>query len=249
MIESKYILFVSFGLILALAVWWAFDWYNFYQHMQIGKNLASKAQRFERLLPQADFKILVLGDSTAVGTGTTNNTYSVAGRLAEDLPNSSIKNLGVNGALVSDLNSQLDQVGQQNFDLIIIQAGGNDVVYFTDLKKFETDLATVLQKVTEKSDRVIMLSSGDIGASPIWPAGVGWIFTKRTLEARQILLEKTAAYGVAFVDLYSNGVNVEFGKEPVRYHSPDSFHPSDEGYELWYESLKMNFKNRGWLSR
>lgn len=245
--ESKYLFYASLVIIFALFVWWSFDWYNFYRQIQVGKRLAAQAENYERINPDAETSVLFIGDSTVVGTGATNKVYSTAGRLGADFLEFSITNQGVNGALVSDLEAQLDAVADQNFDIIVMQVGGNDVVYFTEWKAFEKSLASLLQKARKKSDRVIMLSSGDIGASPIWPAGVGWIFTSRTKKAREILLENTVAYEVSFVDLLTNGVNAEFATDPLKYHAGDSFHPSDEGYGLWYQALRLNLKRLGWL--
>jgi len=245
--ESKYIFYASLLIVLALVLWWAVDWYNFYQHIKTGRNLAAQAQKYERLNKKGETSVLFIGDSTVVGTGTTNNIYSTSGRLGTDFPEFSITNRGVNGALISDLEAQLDAVENQNFDIIVIQAGGNDVVYFTDWKSFESSLASVLQKARKKSDKVIMMSSGDVGASPIWPAGVGWIFTSRTHKAREILLETTVANDVPFIDLLTNGVNAEFGTYPQKYHAADRFHPSDEGYRLWYDALQLNLKRLKWL--
>lgn len=245
MFESKPLL-IGLGLIIIGLGWWLFEWFRFYHYMQIGKRLAAQAEPFSQSLENANFSILVIGDSTAVGTGTTDNKFSVPGRLGADFPNAKVTNLGVNGTLISGLNAQLDQVADQKFDLILIQAGGNDVVYFSDLKTVSSKLEIVLQKALKKSDRVIMMSSGNVGAAPIWPTGINWLMTHRTLKAREIFESVTAENQVAYVNLWEPKGSDPFQKQPDLYHAADNFHPSDQGYALWYEKLQLKLERLNW---
>jgi hypothetical protein len=65
--------------------------------------LIKKTVPFSRSEPQAVFKILVLGDSTAFGTGATHPEDSTAGRLAARYPRASVTDLAVNGLRIAGL--------------------------------------------------------------------------------------------------------------------------------------------------
>jgi hypothetical protein len=66
-------------------------------------------------------KVLILGDSTAVGAGA-NPEETIGGRLSKKF-NVDVINLGVNGAQTKDVVSQIKTVSEQKFYLTIIHIG------------------------------------------------------------------------------------------------------------------------------
>ncbi len=99
----------------------------------IGVGLADNAVPFERILPDAEMQILVIGDSTAVGTGAQTPEASLAGLVGQTFPDASVRNLGVNGARTADLIPRLEKIQDQHFDLLMLHIGGNDTVYHSDV--------------------------------------------------------------------------------------------------------------------
>lgn len=216
----------------------ALDWGRTYYYLQIGKDLAPKAVSFERELEDPQYKILVMGDSTAVGTGTLNEGGSTAERLAQHYPKASIYNTGINGTITTELTEQFNKIKSEKFNLIVLQIGGNDIVYGTEIETLETEITKQIKSAQAQSDHVIVLTAGNVGAAPIWPTGIAWYFTKRTLEVRKIFMKVTNQLGVDYVDLYTESSKDPFIKNPKKYHSPDNFHPSSAGYGLWFEAMK-----------
>jgi lysophospholipase L1-like esterase len=100
----------------------------------------------------APFRILVLGDSTAVGTGATRAEDSTAGRLAQKYPNSEVTNLAVNGLKIAGLESilkNMDASQNHRYNIVLIQIGANDIIRLTPMKDIEAGIGRILARSKE----------------------------------------------------------------------------------------------------
>lgn len=203
--------------------------------IHIGQKLAATAIPFSRTIPHAKQRILVVGDSTGVGTGASTNSRSLAGLVGNRYPEADILNASVNGAKTSDVLAQLNGV-TGIFDLILIEIGGNDTVRFTNLEQLQKDLEEVLKRATAKSTRVLLTSTGNVGTAPLFPAPLRGLLTRRTLQVRDIFLKQVVLHSptVRYTDLYRDADNDPFAKDPALHYAADSFHPSDAGYQDWF---------------
>jgi len=206
----------------------------------LAKQLGIQAHPYRQAGTGPNF--LVVGDSTAVGTGSKDPNNSTAGRLGADFRTAQITNLGVNGARVQDLSAILRGVSSQSFDLVLIQIGGNDVAKFTPLKPLEIELEIVLKQAKKLSENVIVITAGDVGAAPFWPLWTGRLFSRRKRHVRRIFIRQCNRAQVVFVDLYANKFLAPLMSD-WQFYAPDGFHPNDLGYEVWYKEIKeaMNF--------
>lgn len=183
-------------------------------------------------------KVLFVGDSTGVGVGATRPGDSVAGRLGAAYPEWNIENHSVSGRKTAEILPTLRDLANEQYDTIVIQVGGNDIVYFSDLKQLEKDIASVLKEAKRVGGEVELLTSGNVGNAPLLPRPLAFLWEQRTLSVRGLFMEAARQAGVTYVDLYRDDENDPFKLEPLRYHAVDLFHPSSDGYALWYESLK-----------
>ena len=126
----------------------------------------------------------------------------------------------------------------EQYDKSYIQVGGNDIVYFSKLKQLEKDIASVLKEAKRVGGEVALLTSGNVGNAPLLPRPLAFLWEQRTLSVRGLFMEAARQAGVTYVDLYRDDENDPFKLEPLLYHAVDLFHPSSDGYSLWYESLK-----------
>lgn len=207
-------------------------------YVRLGIDLAQSAQSYEQHPEGATQRILIIGDSTAVGTGASSPLFSTAGRLGQDYPLADITNLGVNGSKVAELIPRLEAIQSQEFDLVLIQIGGNDIVRFTNYAELEDDLKVVLQLANQIGNRVIILHCGNVGTAPLFPVGSRWIFTKRTADVREIYQRIVPEYNATYIDLWRDASNDPFAQDPHKYYAADLFHPSNEGYADWYSFIK-----------
>ncbi len=203
-----------------------------------GIQTARNSHPFEKRMPNALVRVLVVGDSTGVGTGASRPLDSVAGRLSQDFPQAEIINRTVNGAHVVDVITQLVFHENERFDLVIVQVGGNDILRFTDLQLLRDGIAALLDAASQKSDHVIFLSTGNVGLAPAFFVPLSSIYTWRTRKVREIFINAAAHQGIQYVDLFKEKNTDPFLKNPNLYYAPDLLHPGSEGYRLWYEEMK-----------
>jgi lysophospholipase L1-like esterase len=207
-------------------------------YLQLGLMIADQAIAYEQHPTSPTARILVIGDSTTVGTGATTPQDSTAGLLGHDFPTADIMNQGVNGARVADLTTRFAEFSDDEFDLVLVQIGGNDIVRFTNYQQLEKDLHTVLAEAQRVGKQVVLLHCGDFGTARLLPVGTRWLITHRTKQLRAIYLRLAPQYEVRYVDLLRPRDRDPFANDPATYYAADQFHPSSTGYADWYEHIK-----------
>jgi hypothetical protein len=161
---------ISLAILIGIVVYTAYQTIRTRYYISIGIRLADSAVKYEQHPVNPTLRILTIGDSSVVGTGSTDPALSVAGRLGADYPTADITNLGVNGTRTQELIERFQSIQDQHYDLIIIHTGGNDIVHFTKMADIESGLRQVLDLATPLSDSVIVLHGGNIGSSKLFPA-------------------------------------------------------------------------------
>jgi len=215
-----------------------------------GRDLAAASEPLSQTPSPARRSLLIVGDSTAVGTGAGEAGNSIAGRLARRFPDLHIDNLAEDGAVYSELPEQLEQAPRQSYDLVLVQAGGNDVLKFSSRKALAADIQRVFESAAALGERVAVLATGDVGTAPAIPWPLGGLFTARSRMLRDLVAERAAQRpAVHFVDLLADADSPgPFQREPERYYAGDGLHPSGAGYGLWYQKLSENLPLEYWLS-
>lgn len=194
---------------------------------------------FERRQP-SDMNILFLGDSTALGTGSTDPRTSVAGWFGQAFPNASITNISANGKTLDRVAEDMsDLIG--HYDLLIIQAGGNDIIRFRPLGDIKRDLTVITQKARQLSDKVVLLHSGDVGLAPIFIYPFKWIYSWRTRQVRELFLAQEQDK-VHYVDLLKVNQDRLMARERGTYYAPDGLHLSGTGYKYWFDCIMQEIK-------
>ncbi len=184
---------------------------------------------------ESGLKILVVGDSTATARGVKIEE-SITGRLSSKC-NAQIHNLGENGAKIHDVTEQLDSAGKETYDLVLIQAGNNDIVWFTPLYKIQAQVPILFEKAKNLAPRVIMLRGGNLGNFPFWPRSVSWIISRRSLQVREICKKIAENNGVLYVELFQSRKDDVFLKNIPHYYTPDLIHLNGNGYKVWFDYL------------
>ncbi len=182
-----------------------------------------------------NYKILVLGDSTATGKGA-KPSESIAGRVAQEY-NASVTNLGKNGAKIKDVIKQITSVRDHHFDMILIMAGNNDIVQFTPCKILSKELDVLFEIAKKMSRNVIMFRGGNLGNFPFFPISIAWIVSRRSKTVREICMKRALATGSRYVELFMSRHEDIFLKDPTFYYTPDLIHLNGKGYEVWFQHL------------
>jgi lysophospholipase L1-like esterase len=229
-----YYLLIVLAAIIALTI---FNVYRTKHFIRIGEEIANNAKPFNQKPENPTEKFLIYGDSSAVGTGSLDPQKSVAGYLAKDYPKATIINKGINGLKANELIKMLKNE-EEKADTFIIQIGGNDIVRFTNLTELQKDLEKIIDLAKTRSNKVIIFHGGNVGTSKLFPYGLRWIYTNRTKKVQNIYLEISAQKEIQYVDMFRKKKNDKFYLNPKKYYAADYFHPSADGYKLWYEDFK-----------
>lgn len=199
--------------------------------------LARRSEPLQQTPAEATVKLLIVGDSTAVGTGASSAQHSLAGLLAQDHPMLRIDNRACDGAKFSDVLRQLSGLGvADRYDLVLVQAGGNDVIRLRDLDALRSDIEQVTARARQHSDRVILMPAGNIGNAPFFFPPLSWWMTRRARDLHAFVRTAAAQHGAAYVNLFHERAADPFVLRP-ELNASDGLHPSDAGYRVWFDQL------------
>lgn len=203
------------------------------------KVLMKNAVPYERSLPNSDMKILVLGDSTAVGTGSEKNTETTSGRLAELFPQADVKTIAQNGLKIEGLLEKMETLDpNEKYSIILVQIGANDIMKLTSMKDIEKGIDTVVDRLSKQTDKLIFMHSGNIGDSEFFPFYLQPILTYRTTKVREIYMKTAEKYKAYYVDVIGSDIPSIIEKDPNAYYANDYLHLTGAGYGLWFDEIR-----------
>ena len=206
------------------------------KRLSVSSKLAAEAEPFSAHPRQPERRILVVGDSTGVGTGAARPQDSVAGRISADHPRWLIDNLAENGAKMEDVIAQL-HAAQKRYDLVLVLAGGNDVIRLTPADELRANIASVVRLAQARAPVVVLMPSGNVGHSPFFPPPVSWFMARRSKALHAMIQRSAHESGARYVRLLQPPEHDPFALEPKRMHAADGLHPSSDGYAQWFEAL------------
>jgi lysophospholipase L1-like esterase len=198
-------------------------------------DLARRSEPFEQRPDAATRRLLVAGDSTAVGTGASSPAHSLAGLIAQQHPQLAIENRARDGALFADVAEQLLRPGR--FDIVLVQAGGNDVIRLRSIDDMRTDIDNLLDAARQRADVVILMPAGNVGNAPFFFAPCSWWMTARAREMHRLAASAAARSNATYVDLFHERDDDPFVHRP-ELNARDGLHPSDAGYRVWWQALQ-----------
>jgi lysophospholipase L1-like esterase len=197
--------------------------------------LARQSEPYQQRPGAATLRLLVVGDSTAVGTGASAPASSLAGLLGAAQPRLWIENRGRDGARFADLPAQLNASGD-GFDIVLVQAGGNDVIRLSDADSLRSSVDAVTRLAREKAPLVLLMPSGNVGNAPFFFAPVSWWMTSRSGDLHAMVREAAQRHGAVYVNLFKERDDDPFVKDKA-LNARDGLHPSDGGYRVWRDEL------------
>jgi lysophospholipase L1-like esterase len=185
-------------------------------------------------------RLLMLGDSSAVGLGVDETQETVGGRLSELIASTGrrveLDSVAVSGSRAADLAPQVSRaLVRRAPDIAVILIGSNDAIHFTPLDDVERHIAGAVRRLREAGSAVVVGTCPDLGAARNFAQPlrelVGWAGRRVAVVSEQAAVQ---AGGVA-VDLAARTGPV-FRADPGTL-SEDCFHPSADGYQLWALAL------------
>jgi lysophospholipase L1-like esterase len=187
-------------------------------------------------------RLVLLGDSAALGVGVDRVADTVGGQLAELLADGptgrrvELSSVGVSGSRATDLATQVARalLGDRP-DVAVILVGANDATALRRPSESAAYLGAAVRRLRETGTEVVVGSCPDLGAvravAPPLRQALGWL--GRRMARAQARAVRDA--GGTVVDLGSETGPVFRADAGTLCH--DGYHPSADGYRVWAHAL------------
>jgi lysophospholipase L1-like esterase len=178
------------------------------------------------------FRLVVLGDSIAYGTGALRAEDTLGRRLSAELAadgfDVELRVLAVPGAVSGDLAAQVRRAEPFDADLAVVVIGANDLARFVPPEQAAAALAAAVTALRARGADVVAVPAPDMSMVPFVPPAFRPLVRAACaqLQQRQAAVVEAAGGSVAGVAAEIAGA---FTADPAMF-SADSFHPSSAGY-------------------
>lgn len=189
-------------------------------------------------------RLVLLGDSCALGVGVDKISDTIGGQLAQLLVESdpprgrrvSLSSVAVSGSRSADLATQVARalLGERP-DVAVVLVGANDATGLHRPADAATYLADAVRRLRAAGVEVVVGTCPDLGAAraiaPPLRQVVGWL-GRRVADAQ---VEAVREAGGTVVDLAAETGPVFRADAGTLCH--DGYHPSADGYRVWAHAL------------
>jgi lysophospholipase L1-like esterase len=230
--------------LIVILLYFALQSFVFFRFTNESGRLSDQASAYEQNNLSGK-TLLVIGDSTAVGVGATSATTSIAGRIGTDIPMLGIANLSLPGLRIESVVRTLQNVKDSQFDAILLQVGMSDILWFTSEEKLSIQIDAMLNRSKAIAGDVVWMSTGNVGAAPIFPFPVDAVLSMRAKKINTLFQDKAVKFGVTYINLYYSRSEDPFLKDRKLFFASDRLHPSTEGYRIWHKQLKERLEREG----
>ncbi len=202
-----------------------------------GRRLQRSTPRLKPATPRSGgshapgaLRLLVLGDSTAVGTGVEQMADAVAGQLARRLPESvAWRAVGENGVTAAQVHERrLAEAVIDPADVAVVLVGWNDALQLRSAAEFRENLGAVLDALRTRNPDVRLVVVGPPAFSDFasLPQPLRFALGSHARGLARVSARLAAEHGAIPVPGF-DGVNV----------SSDRFHPDATGYALIADAI------------
>lgn len=166
-------------------------------------------------------RLVVVGDSTAVGTGAASLSEALPGRLGK-LLGARWRAVGRSGATASDvLRDHIDDAAGGPADVAVLLVGWNDAMRLRSPRAFGRDLGTLIDRLRAASPegRVVVVAPPTFRSFAVLPQPLRMALGAHATNLARVAERVAAEKGVVLAPGF-DGVSV----------AADRFHPDAAGY-------------------
>ena len=192
-------------------------------------------------------RLLIVGDSSATGVGTSHQEEALLGHMRKRLSQTNTVHWTVDaktGATTADTIARLQASPQKKFDVVSVSLGVNDITTLVPLSVWLRRFSTLLQILEAKFQPDVICVSGipRMQYFPLLPQPLRWVVGAQALRFDRALRRLVAGR--------TRYRFVEMDFEPdVSLMSPDGFHPGPKIYAEWgrkvYRAIRYDVRRLG----
>ena len=186
-------------------------------------------------------KLLILGDSAGAGVGVNTQEQALSGQIANNLSQThklDWKLIATSGHTTANVVEYLPKQEAQEFDVVLISLGVNDVTSFVSPSKWikQCELLTQILEQQFLAKRIIWSDFPKMEKFPALPQPLRWFVGARKNHLRKHLVKYIAAR--KNIELLEFPDVLEEPKENVwEWIATDGFHPGPRVYTIWAEEF------------
>ena len=189
-------------------------------------------------------RLLIVGDSSAVGVGTSHQEEALLGHMRKRLLQTNTVYWSVDaktGATTAGTIARLQESQQQKFDVVSVSLGVNDITGLVPLSVWLRRFSTLLQLIELKFQADVICVSGipQMQYFPLLPQPLRWVVGKQANRFHRALR------GLVANRASCRFVEMDFEPDISRM-SPDGFHPGPKIYAEWgrkvYRAIRGDVK-------
>lgn len=182
-------------------------------------------------------RLIVVGESTAVGCGASTHEEAFPGAFARNLGELHDRPVhwavhGRHGATIRRVRHRILPETDADTDIAVLLVGVNDVLGRTPVLQWHDDLVAVLDGLTARAAQVIVAGIPPFDSFPSLPRPLRTYLAERGRKlddaAQQVCASDPAISWISSDSL----ANVE-----AEFFARDGFHPSPAGYERWAHEI------------
>ena len=176
-------------------------------------------------------RLLIIGDSSAVGVGTSHQEEALLGHMRKRLSQTNTVYWsadGKTGATTADTIVRLQNSQVQKFDVVSVSLGVNDITSLVPLSVWLRRFSTLLDLIDRRFQPDIVCVSGipQMKYFPLLPQPLRWVTGAQANRFDRALRRLVAGRaGCRFVEM-------DFEPD-ISLMSPDGFHPGPKIYAAW----------------
>jgi len=188
-----------------------------------------------------DLSLLIVGDSSAAGVGTSHQEEALLGQMRKRLSQTnrvSWKVIAQTGATTSEIRQKLLAEPAQRFDMVSVSLGCNDVTAVVTAKDWCMQMNALLDLLESKFEAKLICVSGlpEMKYFPLLPQPLRWVLGKQAERfdrcLRKILnTRRNCRY-----------VRMDFAPD-VTLMSEDGYHPGPKIYAQWGSKVYRTIRN------
>ena len=185
--------------------------------LSVSRELADAARPYNAHPIDPQRTLLIVGDSTALGTGADSPETSLAGWIGQAHPQWRIDNHAANGAKFADVVQQLRKA-DSGYDLVLV-------------------VAEAVALAQERGRRVVLMPCGNVGHAPFFLPPLTWWMDSRSKNMHAIAQSVASNGGARYIRLLQPKEADPFVQRSKEMNASDGLHPSSAGYHHWYTEL------------
>lgn len=194
-------------------------------------------------VPKNEVRYAALGDSYTAGYGVqaaTSYPYLLTDHLRAKGVTIELANMAISGSTTDDvLTYQLPNLERTNVNFVTILIGGNDIAHREDVKLFQQNYITILNRVQKKlpkKHQLVLITLPDFSGTP-YARTFGYKredVQKEIMKYNTVITTEAKKRNLAVVDLYATTGSLEEGKGMIL---EDGLHPTPKQYAIWEEQM------------